>query len=69
MLTRITSYNVCYTKLLRPEEVYQLDGEINYTHPVIDFTIAGFYSYFSHYIFANPTGDFNNDVGAGQVFV
>ncbi len=53
---------------LNPEEVYQLDGEINYTHPVIDFTIAGFYSYFSHYIFANPTGDFNNDVGAGQVY-
>jgi len=53
---------------LKPEEAYQLDLEVTIERPWLNLTASGFYSFFSNYIFPMPTGDFNNIVGAGQVY-
>ena len=53
---------------LKPEEAYQLDLEINIRRPWLNLTTSGFYSFFSNYIFPMPTGEFNDIVGAGQIY-
>lgn len=53
---------------LNPEESYQLDISLDYSKNNLTAMIAGFYSYFTNYIFPNPTGEFNTISGAGQIY-
>lgn len=53
---------------LKPEEAWQLDFAYTKEHSVFDIDVAAFYSYFTNYIFANPTGDFPENSGSGQIY-
>lgn len=54
---------------LKPEESYQLDIGVQWSHEKVQVELTPFASYFTNYIFLNPTSNYDTYYGAGnQVF-
>lgn len=53
---------------LKPEQSYQLDAGYEYSKESIDFSATPFVSYFSNYIFLEPTGEWSILPHSGQIY-
>ncbi len=53
---------------LTPEEAYQADLMLKFVNKDLTAMIAGFYSYFTNYIYANPSGEWAKTTGDGQIY-
>jgi len=64
----VTFYFMKGDSTLSPEQSYQSDANLNYSKKRLSFDISSFVNYFSNYIFPFPTGEFNFEFGAGQIY-
>jgi iron complex outermembrane recepter protein len=53
---------------LRPERAYQLDIGIIFNRKELYLALSPFINYFSNYLFLNPTGQFSDLPGGGQIY-